>query len=395
MGLFDFLFKRAPKPKGEYEGEFRLLTGYAPKFTRHGESIYESELVRSAIDARATHISKLKVEIVGSAKPSLRVKLEHAPNQFQTWSQFLYRLSTILDIHNTAFICPVYDDFGEPSGIYAPLPDRCELVQYKDVPYLRYEFSHGKKAAIELEYCGIMTRHQYKNDLFGENNRALIPTMDLIKIQQQGIEEGVNSAASFRFMAQVNNFARPEDLKKERERFTEYNLTRDTNKSGFLLFPNTYTNIQQISNKPFVVDAETMKIIKDTVYGYFGVNEDVLFNKAYGDAWTAFYEGAIEPFAIQFSEVLTKMLYTFREQSQGNMIMATANRLQYLSNTEKLNVTAQMLDRGLFTLNEAREIWNLSPVDGGDVRIIRGEYYDADEKTGNQVIGEDNNGEGN
>lgn len=395
MGLFDFLFKKAPKPKGEYEGEFRLLTGYAPKFTRHGESIYESELVRSAIDARATHISKLKVEIVGSAKPSLRVKLEHAPNQFQTWSQFLYRLSTILDIHNTAFICPVYDDFGEPSGIYAPLPDRCELVQYKDVPYLRYEFSHGKKAAIELEYCGIMTRHQYKNDLFGENNRALIPTMDLIKIQQQGIEEGVNSAASFRFMAQVNNFARPEDLKKERERFTEYNLTRDTNKSGFLLFPNTYTNIQQISNKPFVVDAETMKIIKDTVYGYFGVNEDVLFNKAYGDAWTAFYEGAIEPFAIQFSEVLTKMLYTFREQSQGNMIMATANRLQYLSNNEKLNVTAQMLDRGLFTLNEAREIWNLSPVDGGDVRIIRGEYYDADEKTGNQVIGEDNNGEGN
>lgn len=382
MGLFDFLFKKAPKPKGEYEGEFRLLTGYAPKFTRHGESIYESELVRSAIDARATHISKLKVEIVGSAKPSLRVKLEHAPNQFQTWSQFLYRLSTILDIHNTAFICPVYDDFGEPSGIYAPLPDRCELVQYKDVPYLRYEFSHGKKAAIELEYCGIMTRHQYKNDLFGENNRALIPTMDLIKIQQQGIEEGVNSAASFRFMAQVNNFARPEDLKKERERFTEYNLTRDTNKSGFLLFPNTYTNIQQISNKPFVVDAETMKIIKDTVYGYFGVNEDVLFNKAYGDAWAAFYEGAIEPFAIQFSEVLTKMLYTFREQSQGNMIMATANRLQYLSNKEKLNVTAQMLDRGLFTLNEAREIWNLSPVDGGDVRIIRGEYYNADEKAG-------------
>lgn len=395
MGLFDFLFKKAPKPKGEYEGEFRLLTGYAPKFTRHGESIYESELVRSAIDARATHISKLKVEIVGSAKPSLRVKLEHAPNQFQTWSQFLYRLSTILDIHNTAFICPVYDDFGEPSGIYAPLPDRCELVQYKDVPYLRYEFSHGKKAAIELEFCGIMTRHQYKNDLFGENNRALIPTMDLIKIQQQGIEEGVNSAASFRFMAQVNNFARPEDLKKERERFTEYNLTRDTNKSGFLLFPNTYTNIQQISNKPFVVDAETMKIIKDTVYGYFGVNEDVLFNKAYGDAWTAFYEGAIEPFAIQFSEVLTKMLYTFREQSQGNMIMATANRLQYLSNNEKLNVTAQMLDRGLFTLNEAREIWNLSPVDGGDVRIIRGEYYNADKKTDNQVIGEDNNGEGN
>ena len=75
------------------------------------------------------------------------------------------------------------------------------------------------------------------------------------------------------------------------------------------------------------------------------------------------------------------MLFTLREQSQGNRVMATANRLQYLSNTEKLNVSAQMLDRGLLTLNEAREIWNLTPVDGGDVRIIRGEYYNADEKT--------------
>ena len=123
-----------------------------------------------------------------------------------------------------------------------------------------------------------------------------------------------------------------------------------------------------------------MKAIKDSVCQYFGVNEDILTNKAYGDAWAAFYEGAIEPFAIQFSEVMTKMLFTFREQSQGNMVMATANRLQYMSNNDKLNVTAQLLDRGMLSLNEAREIWQMAPVEGGDVRIIRGEYYDADEK---------------
>jgi hypothetical protein len=110
------------------------------------------------------------------------------------------------------------------------------------------------------------------------------------------------------------------------------------------------------------------------------VNEDVLQNKAYGDAWAAFYEGAIEPFAIQFSEVVTKMLFTFREQSQGNAVMATANRLQYLSNSEKLNVSSQMLDRGIMSINDVREIWNLPPVDGGDTRIIRGEYWNADEK---------------
>lgn len=350
MGIFDALFKNRPKERGQYEGTFKMLNGYTPHFTTWGGEIYESELIRSAIHARATHISKLKVETEGAARPALQNKLTHGPNQFQTWSQFMYRLSTILDIHNTAFITPVYDIFGEPSGIYAPLPNKCEVVAYNNVPYLRYEFSGGDKAAIELEYCGIMTKHQYKSDLLGESNGALFPTMELIHMQNQGIQEGVKSAATYRFMAQAGNFIKPEDLAKERKRFTAENLSKDG--GGLLLFPNTYTNIQQINAKPFVVDAEQMKLIRESVYEYFGVNEDVLTNKAYGDAWTAFYEGAIEPFAIQFSEVMTKMLFTFREQSQGNRVMATANRLQYLSNSEKLNVSSQMLDRGIMSIND-------------------------------------------
>ena len=380
MGLFEILFGKRPKERGEYQGTFKMLNGYVPKFTSFGGEVYESELIRAAINARATHVSKLKIEFQGSARPALQTKLRHGPNQFQTWSQFMYRLSTILDIHNTAFICPVYDMYGEPSGIYTPLPHRCELVQYSGVPYLRYEFSNGQKAAIELAYCGIMTKHQYKNDLLGESNGALLPTMDLIHIQNQGIQEGVKSAATYRFMAQLSNFAKAEDLAKERKRFTAENFANDAEGGVLLLFPNTYSNIKQVDVKPWVVDAEQMEVIRKNVFEYFGVNEDVLQNKAYGDAWAAFYEGAIEPFAIQFSEVVTKMLFTFREQSQGNAVMATANRLQYLSNSEKLNVSSQMLDRGIMSINDVREIWALPPVENGDNRIIRGEYYNVDDK---------------
>ena len=378
MGLFDKLFGNRPKPRGDYQGEFRLLNGYRPHFTSFGGSVYESELVRSAIDKRATHMSKLQVDVQGAAKPGLRVKLKHGPNVYQTWGQFLYRLSTILDVHNTAFITPVWDEYGEISGLYAPLPTRCELIQYGGVPYIRYEFAWGERAAVELEYCGIMTRFQYRDDLFGESNRALLPTMDLIHIQNQGIQEGVKSAATYRFMAQLSNFTKAEDLKKERQRFTEENFSRDADGGGLLLFPNTYSNIKQVDVKPWVVDADQMKAIRDSVYSYFGVNDDILTNKAYGDAWAAFYEGAIEPFAIQLSDVLTKMLFTFREQSQGNRVMATTNRIQYMTNADKLAVTQGFADRGMATIDELREIWNLPPLPNGlGQKIpIRGEYYD-------------------
>lgn len=383
MSLFDRIFGNRPKERGTYRGEFKMLNGYVPRFTTFGGSIYESELIRSAIHARATHISKLRVEMQGAARPVMQSKMRHAPNEFQTWSQFLYRLSTILDNSNSAVICPIYDDYGQPNGIYAPVPERCEIVQFGNTPYLRYKFRSGETAAIELEYCGILTKFQYKDDFFGESNKALYPTLDLISIQNQGITEGVKSSASYRFFAKMSNFAKPEDIKKERLRYTKENLASDAEGGGLLLFPNTYTDIQQITAKPWVVDADEMKIIKDNVYEYFGVNEDILQNRAYGDAWSAFYEGAIESFAIQFSDVMTKMLFTLREQSQGNRVTATANRLQYMSNADKLNVSAQLLDRGIMSINDVRDIWNLPPVEGGDARIIRGEYYNADEKVNN------------
>ena len=382
MGLFDKIFGRAPKPVGKYEGGFVSLTGHRPHFTRWGGDVYEREIIRAIINAIAVHVSKLKVEVQGAARPSLQTKLKHGPNQWQTWSQFLYRLETIRQIHNTAFIVPVYDQFGEPSGIFTPLPDRCEIIEYGDTPYLRYRFAHGETAAIELAYCGIMTKFQYRDDFFGENNHALIPTLELIHIQNQGIQEGVKSAATYRFMAKVNNFSKAEDLKKERRRFTEENLREDG--GGMLLFPNTYTDIKQVDSKPWVIEADQMKIIKENAFDYFGVNEDFLQNKAYGDAWAAVYEGIVETFAIQFSEVCTKMLFTVREQSQGNRVMATSNRLQYMSNADKLKVSAQMADRGLMSRNEIREIWNLPPLppEIGDQLPIRGEYY---------TIGEENN----
>lgn len=382
MGLFDWLFGNRPEPKGEYEGTFKMLDGYVPRFTSRTGGMYESELVRAAINAMATHISKLHVETRGAAKPALQNKLRHAPNEFQTWSQHLARTATIYFCNNTVFFVPVWDDFGQISGIYAPLPEKCEVVQYDGIPYLRYSFGWGQKASVELEYCGIMTRMQYRNDFFGESNAALSPVMDLIHIQNQGIEEGVKSAASYRFMARTKNFTKNEDLALERQRFTAANLARDANGGGLLLFPNTYDDIKQIDVKPWVVDAEQMELIKANVFEYFGVNEDILQNNFSSETWSAFYEGCVEPFAIQYSEVMTKMLFTYREQSEGNLVMASSNRLQYMSNADKLAVAAQMADRGLMTRNELREIFNLPPFPApyGDQIPARGEYFNVNEE---------------
>lgn len=377
MGLFQKLFGSRPQPPAnKYEGEWRLLGGTEPKWRQHGAELYESELIRAAINAIATHCSKLNVVIQGAAKPALRVKLQHAPNEYQTWSQFFYRLATILNIQNSAFIAPVFDQYGQISGIFSLLPSECDIISYDGVEYLRYKF-RNESAAIELENCGLMTTMQYRNDIFGESNAALKHTAELIDIVNQGIEEGVKNSANYRFMARSTNFVKDADLANEKKRFSALNFGKGQS-GGVLLWPNTYTDIKQIEGKPYAPDAETMKVIRESVFDYFGVNEEILKNEStYGDKWAAFYEGKIEPFAIQFSEVVTRMLYTFREQSQGNRITATANRIQYMTNSDKLAVTQAFGDRGMASIDELREIWNLPPLpDGLGATIpVRGEYY--------------------
>ena len=380
MGLFDFLFKKKEIDLAYHnDGYFKTLTAYQPHFTTWGGELYESALVRSAIDARARHVSKLKVEIQGSARPTLQTKLRLKPNNWQTWSQFLYRTSTILDMHNTVVIVPVYDDLMNPVGYYPVLPLRCEIVEYEGTPFLRYEFSGGLKATTYLEECAILTKFQYKSDFFGESNMALTPTMKMIHMDNQAVEEAVKNGATYRFMAKVGNFTKVEDLKKERQRFNESAFRADDS-SGILLFPNTYNDIRQIEQSSYTVPEAELNEIRTNVYNYFAVNEDVLQSKAFGDSWSAFYESVIEPFAIQFSETMTQAMFSDKERAMGSLLMASSNRLQYMTTKEKLEVSAQMADRGILSFNEIREIWNLPPIEGGDRRIIRGEYYNAEDK---------------
>ena len=386
MGLIEIFF---PKKKKEItvKETFKILDGYVPIFRDWNGAIYESEFVKTAIDAVARHMSKLSVVIEAGTQSELITRLKKSPNVYSTWSQFLYRLTTILYVKNTAFVIPLRDKMGTTIGIYPICPLEWELVRAGDELWVRFKFKNGDRLAEKLSDIGILTRYQLESEFFGSDNSSLDDTMNLIHIQRQGIEEYTKNASSYRFTAQLKNFSNSTDLKKERERFDAENFQGNSG-GGILLFPNTYGDIKQITSQSYAVDTEQLKLIERNVFDYFGVNEDVIQNKAYGDSFTAFYEGAIEPLAIQLSEVLTKMLFTPTQIAFGSGIYFTANRIQYMTNADKLSVTKDLVDRGILSVNEAREIWQLAPIDGGDRHILRGEYYDTSTGTKVEEIGD-------
>ena len=378
MGLFEKIFKKS-QIEQQVSGYFKILSAYSPVFTSYEGGVYEMELTRAAIHAFATQCSKLKPEMQGTAYKELGKRMQYQPNPWMDTTKYLYRLATILSVNNSAFIIPLLAEDGETITGYFPIvPSMCEVVEYQGAPYLRYTFTNGQKAAIEFNRVGILTQFQYKNDFFGESNSALLPTMSLLDTQRQGIIEGVKQSAHIRFMARLAQVLRPSDITAERKRFTEENLSVENN-GGVMMFDNKYADVKQVESKPFVVDADQMKIIQNNVFNYFGCNEKILQNSFDEEAWNAYYEGKVEPFAIQCSLVHTNMTFTPKEVSFGNHFLFTANRLQYASNKSKLAIVTQLFDRGFITHDMGLEIFNMPPLpDGtGNKFYIRKEYAEV------------------
>lgn len=378
MGLFNSIRKKE-NIETKVNSYFQTLNAYTPTFTTFEGSIYEMELTRAAVHSFATHCSKLKPEVKGSGNQTFARMLQYKPNPLMDTKKYLYRLATCYAVDNTAIIAPLHDSSYEKIvGFYPLATPKVRIIDVNGIKYIRYELEPGNYGVFRLDESGIMNQFQYKNELFGESNRCLQPTMELIHTNNQGIMEGVKSSATLRFLAKIAQTLRPEDMEKERKRFVESNFS-SSNAGGVMLIDAKYEDVKQLQTNQYTVDAAQMSQIKENVFNYFGTNEKILQNNFTSDEWGAYYEGKIEPFAIEASLVHTNMSFTPHEIAFGNEIIFTANRLQYASNEEKLNIVTQLFDRGFITHNQGLEVFNMASIgEIGENRYIRKEYGLAD-----------------
>lgn len=127
MKFLDYLFHG--KELRYIDSYFKMLNGYSPTFTSYNGGVYEMDLTRTAVNSFATHCSKLKPEIEGSALKSLEKTLQHKPNYFMDTTKFIKRLATYVAVEHTAFIIPIEDEYGRLCGWYPLRAQRCEVVE--------------------------------------------------------------------------------------------------------------------------------------------------------------------------------------------------------------------------------------------------------------------------
>lgn len=361
------LGKQEPRAASSFE-----TVGSKPYTTGWSGSMYQQVLVRSVIERFAVACSKLKPEIQGNARPRVRRAVETSPNEFQTWPQFLYRCATLYMNNTTVCVVPQYKPGTQIQTGYYPVPlVQAEVVDYGGEYWLRWHTYDGDCRTVELKTVAIVTRFQYISDWFGDGN-ILANTLSMLKAQEDAQLQSINDSAQVRFIGQLNGQVREEDMAKKRDRFYEQNLS-SVNETSLMVYDNTFASIEQLKAQNWTIPSDEMERIENNVFDYFGINRRILQNAYDENAWDAFYEGCIEPFALALGEAMTQATFTMRERP-NNRIMFSSNRLEYAAASSKRNINKDMTDRGIMTLNEAREILQLPPIEGGDVHILRGEY---------------------
>jgi len=347
------------------------------------------DIIASSIDALARNIGKIEFKSVQKKKNTVVVtdttsdiaRVLKKPNKYMTAYDFLYKVASLYYLSNNVFIWPEFDKTGSLVGLW-PVNYTSFTLKKTDSGILIAQFQLNYFKTYTVPYSQLIhLRNKYTtDDLFGDANDALNPVAELANAQNQGIINGIKNSALIRGILKSINVIKEEDLTKARDRFIEDNL-KASNSGGVMVIDGKF-DYQNIESKPYIVDADTLKEVKERIYSYFGVNEEFIQNKFTSEQYEAVYEGRIEPFAVMISQALTFKLFTDRERGFGNEIEANMAKLKYQPMTVITRVITATNQLGLFTRDEYREMLGYAPLGperGGDEIMIAVNNMEADD----------------
>jgi len=359
------------------EAHWKELGAYSAQFYPFGSDMYKSDLIRSCIRTLAEHTSKANAVCKDERIERL---LDISPNMYMNGKDFLYKVRTLLELKNTAFIYIQRDDKGSVRSFY-PVPfSSYEGIDYEGRLFIKFYFEGDAAYSLVLpwEDLAVMRKDYNKRDIGGDDNTPIIGTLDLINTTNQGIANAVKATANLRgILKSTKAMLAPEDLKKLRDQFVKDYM--DLNNEGGIASIDATQDFTPITMSPIVTNPETLKELREDVYRYFGVNDSIITSDYNEEQMEAFYEARIEPFLVALGTELTRKVYTEREIGFGNQIIYESNRMSYASTKTKLAMVS-LVDRGALTPNEWRLMFNLAPVDGGDVPIRRLDTQPTDDK---------------
>lgn len=373
--------------------EVQILDGEKAVFTPYKGDFHNDTDVRACVDAIARNAAKMHPRHIRNfngkmenVKDNLYKLLAKQPNEVQNAYRFYYQVINNLELYNDSFVYIQRDENLRVTGLYPLDFDESKLYEFKNKLWIKFKFGRSKERFVPYDSCIHLTRFTSKDGLFGGNTLPIVKTLSMKHILDEGIINAIKTTQNIKgVLKSTKAMLKPEDVKKMRDQFVE-DFIKHSDKSGIGGLDAT-TDFTPVKIEPTTASDSQVKSIDDKILSYFGINENIIQSKYSEDEWNAFYESVLEPIGLQMSLEFSNKLFTPTEKNFGNEILFESNRLQYASNKTKIELIRYC--GNILTYNEQREIFNLAPVEGGDVFMI-----DQNHEINENIGGNDNEEQG-
>ena len=396
--LFGMIFGR--KQTEVTKTQLQMLNGYNARFTTLKGGTYDSKVARECIDRIATHCAKLLPKHIqdnmGNAiKGEINFLLQNEPNPIMTKFDFIYKTISMLYTDCNAFVYIAKDKTGFIVGFYPVLAQDYDLLQdASNNIYLQFKFINGQTYTLPYTELIHLRLFYNQNDIFGTGNGVLKTDIETAHTASEGIKNAIKSTNNLKgILKYTNAMLKEKDIKENKENFVRDFLNLE-NESGIAAI-DAKAEFQEVNLKPITLDKEQLEQVNYNIFDYFGISEKIVRNSFNADEWNAFFEGVIEPRAIQMSDAFTNKIFSYKARKDGHKIVFTANRLQYASLSNKINLIKVAGAYGLLTKDDGREILDMSPLGGEEGKKIIQSLNNIDSTIANKYQGGKENGESN
>lgn len=369
MSILSRLFGRQPA-----QSKPQTFIEINSAFNRFSGTGYNSAVFRAAVDAIARHTAKLQAH---SADEGLERLLAQAPNAYMSAYDLLYKTAAAYFTHNNAFMLLQRADASKGViSIYPICPSSVEFSPGSDgALYLECTFPDGRQVTFPYSDVIHLRRHFLTNDLLGDGNAPLYSLLDTADTLNQGIAASVKNGTSIRGVLKFTSLVNPAQVKAEKEQFVS-DYFNPANNGGIAATDQRFDFIP-VGVNPYSVPKEQVEAVNRQITDYLGVGTSIVSGTYTENEFSAFYESIVEPFALQLSQEF--------KLKTGVEITFTAERMEFSSAATKIKLLHEAAPLGLITVNEARKLLALPPVQDGDRRLQSLNYVSADKADAYQL----------
>ena len=385
MGLFDIFRKTKTTENTGTVSIVPLNGGPSSSFDGINKVSYSSDILVQAIRCKSNEFKKLvpkHVRIHGDEKTVVNSQINYLlqyPNDYMTQSDFLEKITILLELNKNVYIYPAYhyDEKGNKvfDGLYPLMPSSVDMVKDKG-NRLYYKFTFGNGYIVTLSVSDVI--HWKKdygvNDYFGGNgiqdSRNVSASLAYYDTLCKGVAKALNASYQINGLLKINTMLSTDKQDIERNNFVS---KLQNNESGIMV-TDMKTEYVNMPRDVKLLDAETIKFMYQNVLRLTGTPLAILSGDYTKIQKEAYYEHALEGDIKSLGEAMTKVLFSKREKEVGNKILLYPKDINFMTTDEKIKLAQVAMPAGALTKDEFRELFGYEPLPDGEGKKISQGY---------------------